>query len=137
VLVDMISGQIQLGFTATISGMPHVRAGRLRALAVSSPMRSKAFPDIPTVAESGLAGYELVNWYGVFAPAKVPAPIVAALHREIGAALQTPQMQSMFDKDGADATAAASPAAFRWGFEAEVGKWERYVKLPGFAEALK
>jgi tripartite-type tricarboxylate transporter receptor subunit TctC len=137
VLVDMISGQIQLGFTATISGMPHVRAGRLRALAVSSPMRSKAFPDIPTVAESGLAGYELVNWYGVFAPAKVPAPIVAALHREIGAALQTPQMQSMFDKDGADATASASPAAFRRVFEAEVGTWERYVKLPGFAEALK
>jgi len=137
VLVDMISGQIQLGFTATISGMPHVRAGRLRALAVSSPVRSKAFPDIPTVAESGLSGYELVNWYGTFAPAKVPAPIVAALHREIGAALQTPQMQAMFDKDGADATASASPSAFRRVFEAEVGKWERYVKLPGFAEALK
>jgi tripartite-type tricarboxylate transporter receptor subunit TctC len=136
-LVDMISGQIQLGFTATISGMPHVRAGRLRGLAITSPARSKAFPDLPTVAEAGLPGYELVNWYGTFAPAKVPPAIVAALHREIAAAVQTPEMQSMFDKDGADATASPSPAAFRQVFETEVGKWERYVKLPGFAEALK
>jgi len=137
VLVDMISGQIELGFTATISGMPHVRAGRLRALAVSSPKRTKAFPDIPTVAESGLAGYELVNWYGTFAPAKVPPAILVALHREIAGAVQTPEMQSMFDRDGAEATASASPAEFRKVFEAEVGKWERYVKLPGFAESLR
>jgi tripartite-type tricarboxylate transporter receptor subunit TctC len=136
-LVDIISGQIQLGFTATISGMPHVRAGRLRALAVTSPTRAKAFPEIPTVAESGLAGFELVNWYGMFAPAKAPAAVVGALHREVAAVLQAPEVQAMFDKDGADAAGSASPAAFRKVFETEVGKWERYVKLPGFAEALK
>jgi tripartite-type tricarboxylate transporter receptor subunit TctC len=136
-LLDMISGQIQLGFTATISGMPHVRAGRLRGLAVTSPARSKAFPDTPTVSEAGLPGFELVNWYGMFAPAKAPPTVVATLNREVVAILRAPDVQAMFDKDGADATGSASPAAFRKVFEDEVAKWERYVKLPGFAEALK
>jgi tripartite-type tricarboxylate transporter receptor subunit TctC len=137
VLLDMISGQIQLGFTATISGMPHVRAGRLRGLAVTSATRSKAFPDMPTLAEAGVPGYEVVNWYGLFAPAKAPPAVVSALHREVAAVLQAPEVQAMFDKDGADAVGSASPTAFRKVFEDEVGKWERYVKLPGFAEALK
>jgi tripartite-type tricarboxylate transporter receptor subunit TctC len=136
-LLAMISGQIQLGFTATISGMPHVRAGRLRGLAVTSPVRSKAFPDTPTLSEAGLPGYELANWYGMFAPAKAPPAIVDALHREVVAILALSDVQAMFDKDGADATGSASPAEFRKVFEDEVGKWERYVKLPGFAEALK
>jgi len=137
VLLDMISGQIQMGFTATISALPHVRAGRLRGLAVSCPERSRAVPELPTVAESGLPGYELVNWYGLFAPAKTPAAVVGALHREVVAALKFPEMQAMFDKDGADATGSPTPAAFRKVFENEVAKWEGYVKLPGFAEALK
>jgi tripartite-type tricarboxylate transporter receptor subunit TctC len=89
------------------------------------------------LSEAGVPGYELVNWYGMFAPAKTPTAVVAALHRETVAALQTPEVQAMFERDGADAVESPSPAAFRKVFEDEVGKWQRYVKLPGFAEALK
>jgi len=137
VLLDMISGQMQLGFTATISGMPHVRAGKLRVLRVSSPQRTTSLPDIPTIAESGLAGFDLVNWYGMFAPGATPPAIVLALQREVGAILNSAEVQAMFAKDGAEAEGSASPAAFRRVFETEVAKWEKYIKLPGFAEALK
>ncbi len=137
VLLDMISGQIQLGFTATISGMPHVRAGKLRVLGISSPKRSRALPEIPTIAESGVPGFGLVNWYGMFAPAATPAAIVATLHRETVNVLQSAEVQAMFAKDGADAEGSASPAAFRRTFENEVAQWEKYIRMPGFAEALK
>ena len=69
VLADLISGQIQLGFTSTISGMPHVRSGRLKGLAMTSPKRAQAFPELPTLAEAGVPGFELINWYGLFGPA--------------------------------------------------------------------
>jgi tripartite-type tricarboxylate transporter receptor subunit TctC len=136
VLVDMIAGQIQLGFTATISGMPHVRAGRLRALGLTCPARARAFPEIPTIAESGLPGFELVNWYGLFAPGATPSAIVSALNREVAGILESPEVQAMFARDGAEAEGSASPAAFRRVFENEVAKWEKYIKLPGFAESL-
>jgi tripartite-type tricarboxylate transporter receptor subunit TctC len=137
VLLDMISGQIQLGFTATISGMPHVRAGKLRVLGISSPKRTPSLPEIPTIAESGVPGFDLVNWYGMFAPVATPPAIIATLHRETVSVLQSAEVQAMFAKDGADAQASASPAAFRKMFENEVARWEKYIKLPGFAEALK
>ena len=136
-LVDMISGQIQLGFSATISGMPHVRVGKLRVLGVSSPKRTPSLPDIPTIAESGLAGFDLVNWYGFFAPGATPAAIVSALHREVAVIVESQDMQAMLAKDGADAQRSESPAAFRRLFESEVVKWEAYIRLPGFADALK
>jgi tripartite-type tricarboxylate transporter receptor subunit TctC len=137
VLLDMISGQIQLGFTATISGMPHVRAGKLRVLGVSSPKRTPSLPEIPTIAESGVPGFDLVNWYGIFAPAATLPAIVNALHRETVNVLESAEVRTMFAKDGADAEGSASPAAFRKMFENEVARWEKYIKLPGFAEALK
>ena len=137
VLLDMISGQIQLGFTATISGMPHVRAGRLRVLGISSPKRTKALPEIPTIAESGRPAFDLVNWYGVFAPAATPPAIQTALNREIADVLVDAEVQAMFARDGADAEGSASPAEFRRVFENEVAKWEKYVKLPGFSEAVQ
>jgi len=136
-LVDMISGQIQLGFTSTISGMPQVRAGKLRVMGVSSARRAPSLPDVPTIAESGLPGFDLVNWYGLFAPGATPPAIVLALHREAAVIVESQDMQAMLAKDGADAESSASPAAFRRLFESEVVKWEGYIKLPGFAEALK
>ena len=137
VLLDMISGQVQMGFTATISAMPHVRSGKLRVLGVTSPQRAKAFPDIPTIHESGLPGYQLVNWYGMFAPAGTQPAIVSALHRETGRGLASPDVQAMFAKDGAEAAGSESPAAFRAVFEKEVVTWEKLIKLPGFAASLK
>ena len=137
VLIDMIGGRIQLGFTATISGMPHVRAGKLRALGVSSARRAPSLPEIPAIAETGLPGFDLVNWYGLFAPGATPPAVVAALHRETAVVLEEKDVQAMFAKDGADAESSPSPDTFRRLFANEVVKWEGYIKLPGFAEALK
>jgi tripartite-type tricarboxylate transporter receptor subunit TctC len=137
VLADMISGQVQMGFTATISGMPHVRAGKLKALGVTSLKRVKAFPEVPTIAEAGVPGFELINWYGLFGPGNTPRPIVAALHREIAQNLSSPEVQAAFAKDGAEATPSASPEAFAALLANEIKIWEKFVKLPGFAENLR
>jgi tripartite-type tricarboxylate transporter receptor subunit TctC len=136
-LVDMVSGQIQLGFTSTISGMPQVRAGKLRVMGLSSARRAPSLPEVPTIAESGLPGFDLVNWYGLFAPAATAPGVLSALHREAAAIVDSHEMRAMFAKDGADAERSESPAAFRRLFESEVVKWEGYIRLPGFAEALK
>ena len=136
-LVDMIAGQVQMGFTATLSGMPHVRAGRLKALGISSAKRSQAFPDIPTIAEAGVPGFDLINWYGLFGPAATPRPIVTALHRVIVQELNAADVQAAFSKDGAEATPSPSPEAFAALLAREIATWEKFVKLPGFAEHLR
>ncbi len=137
VLADLVGGQIQLGFTSTISGMPHVRGGKLRALAVTNPQRAKAFPELPTLAEAGVPGFELINWYGLFAPAGTPPGIVSGLHRFIIQDLNSRETQAMFAKDGAEATPSASPAAFHALLVKEVDIWQKFVKMPGFSEGLK
>jgi tripartite-type tricarboxylate transporter receptor subunit TctC len=137
VLADMISGQIQTGFTATISGMPHVRSGRLKALGVTSLRRAQAFPEVPTISEAGVPDFEVVNWYGIFAPAATPRANVAALHGEITRNLNTPEVQAAFAKDGAEATPSASPEEFGIALAHELGNWEKFLKLPGFAESLR
>jgi tripartite-type tricarboxylate transporter receptor subunit TctC len=136
VLTDLMVGQIQLGFTATISAMPHVRSGKLRALAVTSPQRSRALPEFPTVVESGVP-FELVNWYGLFAPAGVPPGIVSVLHQHVIQALASPDIEAMLAKDGAEAAPSASPAQFGAVLAKEVEHWNKIILLPGFAEALR
>ena len=136
VLIDMIVGQIQLGFTATISAMPHVRSGKLRALAVTSPQRAKALPEFPTIVESGVA-FELVNWYGLFAPAETPSAIVSLLHQNVVRALGSSDIETMLAKDGAEAAPSQSPAQFAEVLAKEVERWNKIVLLPGFAEALR
>ena len=137
VLADMIGGQVQMGFTATISGMPHVRSGKLKALGVTSLKRARAFPEVPTISEAGVPGFELVNWYGIFAPAATPAAIIAALHSEIAQSLRTPEVQAAFAKDGADATPSSTPQQFGVLLAKEIDNWRRLVKLQGFAESLR
>ncbi len=137
VLADLISGQIQLGFTSTISGMPHVRSGRLKALAVTSAKRAPAFPDLPTLAEAGVPGFALINWYGLFGPAGMPPAIMVLLHRDVSRSLGSAEVQTAFARDGADAAPSASPAAFRHVLEKEVEDWRKIVRLPGFADALR
>ena len=137
VLADMIGGQVQMGFTATISGMPHVRSGKLKALGVTSLKRARAFPEVPTISEAGVPGFELVNWYGIFAPAATPPAIIAALHREISQSLSTREVQAAFAKDGADATPSPTPQQFGVLLAREIDNWRRLVKLPGFAESLR
>jgi len=136
VLTDLIVGQIQMGFTATISAMPHVRTGKLRALAVTSPQRAKSLPEFPTVVESGVP-FVLVNWYGLFAPAGAPAGVVSLLHQNVVQALASPDIEAMLAKDGAEAAPSPTPAQFGAVLAKEVEHWNKIVLLPGFAEALR
>ena len=136
VLTDLIVGQIQLGFTATISAMPHVRSGKLRALAVTSPQRARSLPEFPTIVESGVP-FELVNWYGLFAPAGTPPGVVSLLHQNVVQALGSPDIETMLAKDGAEAAPSATPAQFGAVLAKEVEHWNKVVLLPGFAEALR
>ena len=82
-LTDLIAGQLQLMFPTAASGMPHAKAGKLRALAVSSSQPSATYPELPTIAAAGLPGYELVAVHGLFAPAKTPAVLINRLHQEV------------------------------------------------------
>jgi tripartite-type tricarboxylate transporter receptor subunit TctC len=137
VLADLITGQIQLGFTSTISGMPHVRSGRLRALAVTSDKRGKTFPELPTLAEAGVPGFKLVNWYGLFAPAGTPKGVVQLVHRYVTQDLNSAAVQAMFERDGAQAAPSDTPTDFAQLLSAEVAAWQKYVTMPGFSEGIK
>src|SRR6185369_2028011 len=99
-IIDLVAGRVSLLASSTISELPQVRAGRLRALAVSTSRRTTGLPDIPTVAESGVPGYESVSWFGLMAPAGTPKDIVARLNREAVAILNTPDVKERFVKDG-------------------------------------
>lgn len=121
-VTDLLSGEIQVGFTGATAVMPHVRGGRLRALAVSSAKRMKAYPDLPTVAESGYPGYEADQWYGVVAPAGTPAAIVAKLNAVINQAVESPQVRERLEAEGAEAD-PMPPEKFGQMIAAEIARW--------------
>ena len=130
-LIDLVAGQVQMLFTSTISGSPHVKSGRARAIAVSAPRRLRAFPDLPTIAESGVPGYELQNIYGVYAPAGVPQAIQLAISREVGEIMNSPEVKEKVAADGAEAAPPGSPAEFSRRFAQEMGMWEKFIKSSG------
>ena len=130
-MVDVISGQIQLVFGAAIIVTPNVRTGRLRALATGGAKRSLAYADIPTVAESGLPGFEWSNSYALFAPAAVPAEIVAKLNREIGAIALLPEVQKKLAGDGVEPALPNTPAECRAIFEREFARLEKFFRTSG------
>jgi tripartite-type tricarboxylate transporter receptor subunit TctC len=130
-VIDLVAGQTQLVFASSISAAPHVRSGRARAIAATSPKRMQAWPDVPTVAESGVPGYELDNMYGMYAPAGLPAPILAALNREIVQIIQSPDMRARITADGAEPAPANSPAEFKARFAGQISMWEKFLKTSG------
>lgn len=136
-LIDMMSGQLHLAFASTISGAPHVKSGRLRALAVTSLRRAQAFPELPTVSEAGVSGFDMTNWYGIFGPAGTPRAVVLALHREIGRALASPDIRARFASSGAEAAPSGSPVEFGNALSKEVDRWGKIMKIPAFAESLR
>ncbi len=127
---DLIAGHTQIALASIVSGQPHVRSGRLRGIAVTSAQRAKSSPDIPTIAESGVKGYAVTNWYGVLAPAKTPRPIIERLHREIGVVLQQPDITKRFAADGAEPV-DSTPKEFAAHIKAETQKWARVIKEAG------
>lgn len=129
-VVDLVGGQVQALFAGVVPIQPLVRSGRVRALAVTSSRRVPALPDLPTVAESGVPGYEVVTWYGVLAPAGLPKPILTRLNAEIVKILRTPEVNRRLTDDGAEVIASA-PDAFEKFLRAEVEKWAKVVKATG------
>ncbi|OFZ88393.1 MAG: hypothetical protein A3F74_19815 [Betaproteobacteria bacterium RIFCSPLOWO2_12_FULL_62_58] len=129
-ITDLIAGQVQLVISSAPSVVPHVRSGRLRALAIGSAKRSPALPEVPTVAESGLPGYEYTTWYGIFAPAKTPEAIVKKMNAEIVRMLADPQMTQRFQSQGGD-PASSTPAQLTAYMREEMARWTRVIKTAG------
>jgi tripartite-type tricarboxylate transporter receptor subunit TctC len=129
-MVDLMAGQVQLMLESLNSITPHAKAGRIRGLAVSGAKRSTALPDLPTIAEAGVPGYEAVTWNGIVAPAGVPRPIVVKLNAEINKALASPTLKEKFAAIGAEPT-IGTPAQFAELIRKENAKWAGVVKRSG------
>jgi tripartite-type tricarboxylate transporter receptor subunit TctC len=125
--VDLIAGQIQILFTTTVNALQHSRQGRVRALAVSTAKRSSALPDLPTVSEAGVPGYESMSWYGLVAPAGTSREIIARMNREIAAVVRLPEIQARFLADGVQPE-SGSPAQFAELIKAEMTRVARIVR---------
>ena len=125
-----IGGQTQFITGTTVGLLPHVRSGKLRAMAVTSAKRSPAAPEIPTIAESGVPGYDHEPWNGLFAAAKTPKPIVVKLNAEVARILQTPEVRKIFSNEGATAV-GNTPEEFAAIVKAEFEKWAKVIKAAG------
>jgi tripartite-type tricarboxylate transporter receptor subunit TctC len=129
-LQDTIGGQVQLIFGAIPATLPHVKAGRLRALAVTTSKRVAAAPDLPTVAESGYPGYEVTNWHGLVGPKGLPKEVVERLNREINALIQSEDMKKRMETEGLE-PAGGSPARFGEILKSEAARWAKVVQQAG------
>ncbi len=135
-LVDLMAGRLQTIFSTAPAAMPHIKTGRLRGLAVTTATRSNLLPQLPTVAESGVPGYESGSWYGVSAPAGTPRAIIARLNKEITAVLATPEFREQLLNAGADPM-PTTPEQFAAYIQMEITKWAKVIKLSGAkAESL-
>ena len=127
---DLLAGQVQLASMGLPPSMAYIKAGRLRPLAVTSSKRSSLMPEVPTVSEAGLPGFDVTSWYGVFAPAAMSGSLVAKVNGDVAATLQTPEMKERLARMGAD-PAPLSPQDFAAFVRAEVAKWAKVVKASG------
>jgi tripartite-type tricarboxylate transporter receptor subunit TctC len=130
VVTDLIAGHIQLASLGFPPALPMVQAGKMRAIAVTGTTRSPMLPDVPTVSESGVSGYSVNSWYGVFAPAGTPASIITRLNKEIAAGLKTPEVNKRLIDLGAE-VALTSPEEFQHIVREEIQKWAKVVKASG------
>lgn len=129
-ITDVIAGQLQLSIPTMPAGLPLARAGKLRALAVTGAQRSPAAPELPTVAEAGVPGYQASNWYGIAAPAKTPRAIIARLNQEFHSIMVAPDVREKLLGVGME-PATSTPEQFADFMKSEIGKWARVVKIAG------
>jgi tripartite-type tricarboxylate transporter receptor subunit TctC len=129
-LTDLLAGQVNLMFDLVLTAQPHVKSGAARALAVTGLERSASLPNVPTVAESGVPGFEVSAWFGFFAPAGTPAAIVTALNAETVKAMRAPDLRERLAGQGADAV-SSTPEQFAAYVKDELAKWTRVVKASG------
>jgi tripartite-type tricarboxylate transporter receptor subunit TctC len=129
-MIDLVGGRLQTGFPSIPASLAHVKAGRMHALGVTPRQRSSAMPDVPTLEEAGVTGYEVAGWYGVLGPARIPKKIVARLNDEIVTMLRDPAMRETLTRAGADPL-PTSPDEFRKIIVEDIGKWAKVVKAAG------
>ena len=128
--IDLLEGQVQLFCIGLMNSLPQIRAGKLRAIGAVAAKRSSLMPDMPTLAEQGLTGFEVASWQGVMAPAKTPSPVIARLHAEIAKIIDSPDMRKFLLTQGAE-PALMDPAAFGIYLRPEIDKWAGVVKAAG------
>lgn len=126
----LLGGQVQAYFATISTALPHIKAGKLRALAVTSAKRSSVAPDLPTVAEAGVSGYEHSSWVGILAPAKTPRTIIDRLHQEITKIVQLPEVKALFLREGLESV-GNSPKEFETIIKTEIAKWQKLVQSAG------
>jgi tripartite-type tricarboxylate transporter receptor subunit TctC len=129
-LTDTVSGQVAMYFSGVAAALPLLKAGKAKALGTSGTRRSPALPDVPTIAEAGVPGYEVNLWNGLFAPAGTPEPVIAKIAADTGRALKLPDVQERFAVLGLE-TAATGHAEFQVFFKSEVAKWAKVIKVIG------
>ena len=129
-LVDLMAGQVQVMFGNILSSLQYIKIGRIRALAVTSATRSSAMPDLPTVIESGVPGYETTTWHGWLGPAGLPADIVAKLNNELARAVRSRDVLDKLSDDGGEPV-AGTPEQFRSHIVSEIARWKKVVREAG------
>jgi len=129
-MLDLLAGNIQLIFATAASSIGHIKAGKARALAVTTAKRSSLVPELPTVAEAGVPGFEANNWNGFFVPAKTPRPIINRLNKEFATALTLPDIKEFLFKQGLDA-APGTPEQFAKYMKSEYAKWTKVIQAAG------
>lgn len=129
-ITDLVAGRVQLGFLDLPAAGPHVKSGALKILAVGNARRAVALPDTPTIGEAGIPGYRTSGWFGVMAPARVPAHAVARLHKELAAVLADPAVRERMNKIGIEPT-MTTPDEFSAFIKAEIPRWADVIKVSG------
>jgi len=129
-IMDAVGGQVDMSFANLVAVLPMVKSGQLRALAVTSAKRSGAAPDVPTMAEAGLPGYDFSSWFGVLAPAGTPLDIVVKLNKEVIKALEDPDVKKQLTEQGADLV-ASTPEQFEAYLKSETVKWGKVIRAAG------
>ena len=132
-MIDLMAGRVQVSITNPLTAGPLVRSGKLKALAITSPQRVHALPDLPTVAESGVPGYDLRSWYGFLAPKGTPAAIINVVNRQSIAVVNEPEMKNRLAAEGADAAQPNTPEQFRDFIVAETARWGKIIRNLGLA----
>lgn len=127
---DLLAGRVQILFNSMIQGQPYARRRQLNALAVTTAKRSALFPELPTIAEAGLPGYEFMSWYGLMVPTGTPRPLIARLNGEIVRTLAAPDFKLQLAKDGSEAV-GSTPEQFAAFLAAEMAKWAEIVRSSG------
>ncbi|MEF7616601.1 tripartite tricarboxylate transporter substrate binding protein [Aquincola sp. MAHUQ-54] len=129
-MIDLLGGRLSMMFDTIAQQTQNIATGKVRAIAVTGPKRSPLLPDVPTVQEAGLQGFDVTIWYGVLAPAATPAPVIERLHKEIAAVMATDEMKQRMQADGAQA-ASTTPAEFAALIKRDTAKWAPVVKASG------